>query len=54
MNLKDTERFAVGQSLPRDQMLEDLSFNERGLLPAVAQQCDSGEALIDPEDLYRS
>ncbi len=46
MKLKDAERFAAGQSLPWAQVLEGLPFNEQGLLPAVAQQYDSGEVLM--------
>lgn len=44
--LKQTERFAVGQSLPWADVVESLPFNADGLLPAIAQQYDSGEVLM--------
>jgi phosphoribosyl-AMP cyclohydrolase len=46
MRLKDTEHFAAGQSLPWNEAIEALPFNEQGLLPAVAQQYDSAEVLM--------
>lgn len=44
--LKQTESFAVGQSLPWADVVESLPFNADGLLPAIAQQYDSGEVLM--------
>ncbi len=44
--LKQTEKFAAGQSLPWDEVVESLPFNADGLLPAIAQQHDSGEVLM--------
>lgn len=47
MNLfKRAETLAVGDSLPRDAVLAELPFNADGLLPAIAQQYDSGEVLM--------
>lgn len=44
--LKQTEKFAVGQSLPWADVVESLPFNADGLLPAISQQHDSGEILM--------
>lgn len=41
--LKRAETLAVGDSLPWDA---ELAFNADGLLPAIAQQYDSGEVLM--------
>jgi phosphoribosyl-AMP cyclohydrolase len=46
MSIKQTERYRQGQTLPWAQVLERLPFNEQGLLPAIAQQHDSGEVLM--------
>lgn len=47
MNLfKHAETLAVGDSLPWDAVLSELPFNTDGLLPAIAQQYDSGEVLM--------
>ena len=47
MNLfKRAETLAVGDSLPWDVVLAELAFNADGLLPAIAQQYDSGEVLM--------
>jgi phosphoribosyl-AMP cyclohydrolase len=47
MNLfKRAETLAVGDSLPWDAVLAELAFNADGLLPAIAQQYDSGEVLM--------
>ncbi|WAR46202.1 phosphoribosyl-AMP cyclohydrolase [Methylomonas rapida] len=47
MNLfKRAEILAVGDSLPWDAVLAELPFNADGLLPAIAQQYDSGEVLM--------
>ena len=46
MNIKQTEKFAIGDSVSWSQVLDDLPFNEQGLIPAIAQQYDSGEVLM--------
>ena len=47
MNLfKRAETMAVGDSLPWDAVLAELPFNADGLLPAIAQQADSGEVFM--------
>lgn len=44
--LKQTEKFAPGQSLPLAVVLDELPWNSDGLLPAVSQQYDTGEVLM--------
>ncbi len=44
--LKQTEKFEVGQYLPWAEVVEILPFNADGLLPAIAQQYDTGEVLM--------
>ncbi len=44
--LKQTEKFEIGQSLPWVEVVEILPFNADGLLPAIAQQYDTGEVLM--------
>lgn len=44
--LKQTEKFAPGQSLPLARVLDELPWNSDGLLPAVSQQYDTGEVLM--------
>jgi phosphoribosyl-AMP cyclohydrolase len=46
MKLKQTEGLPRGRTLPWGSVLEDLPFDAQGLLPAVAQQHDSGEVLM--------
>lgn len=47
MNLfKHAETLAVGGSLSWDAVLTEIPFNSDGLLPAIAQQHDSGEVLM--------
>jgi phosphoribosyl-AMP cyclohydrolase len=46
MTLKQTERLARGEGLPWRAVLEGLPFNDQGLLPAIAQQHDTGEVLM--------
>ena len=46
MMIKQTETFAIGESLPWSEVLQNLPFNQQGLLPAIAQQYDSGEVLM--------
>jgi phosphoribosyl-AMP cyclohydrolase len=44
--LKQTEKFRVGDSLPLVEVLDGLPWNADGLLPAIAQQYDTGEVLM--------
>lgn len=44
--LKQTEKFALGDSLAWAEVIETLPFNSDGLLPAISQQHDSGEVLM--------
>lgn len=41
-----SENLPIGASLPWPEILESLPFNTDGLLPAIAQQVDSGEVLM--------
>lgn len=43
---KDLETFAIGGSVALEQALGSLPWNADGLLPAIAQQHDSGEVLM--------
>jgi len=43
---KSSEKFAVGESLELGTVLDALRFNDDGLVPAIAQQYDSGEILM--------
>ena len=43
---KQLESFAGGGSIPLSQALQALPWNADGLLPAIAQQYDSGEVLM--------
>lgn len=44
--LKQTEKMRIGDSLPWQPVLDNLPFNADGLLPAIAQQYDTGEVLM--------
>ncbi len=44
--LKETESFKKGEGLAWADVLASLPFNQDGLLPAIAQQYDSGEVLM--------
>lgn len=44
--MKETEGFAPGDSLPLMAVLDGLRWNDDGLLPAIAQQFDTGEVLM--------
>lgn len=44
--MKQSEKFKLGESLPLDQVLADLPYNSDGLIPAIAQQHDTGEVLM--------
>ena len=43
---KQLEALATGDSLPLAEVLDALPWNADGLLPAIAQQYDSGEVLM--------
>ena len=43
---RELETFATGQSLPLTTVLDELPWNTDGLLPAIAQQFDTGEVLM--------
>ena len=43
---KQLESFSTGESLPLSQVLTELPWNADGLLPAIAQQFDTGEVLM--------
>ena len=45
-SLKQTERLAMGEGIPLAAALEGLRWNADGLVPAIAQQHDSGEVLM--------
>jgi phosphoribosyl-AMP cyclohydrolase len=40
------ERLPAGASLPWSEVMATLPFDEKGLLPAIAQQYDTGEVLM--------
>ncbi len=44
--MKQTEKMKLGEGMPLNEALEQLPFNEQGLLPAIAQQFDTGEVLM--------
>lgn len=44
--IREQEDAPVGASLPLAQVLETLKLNADGLIPAIAQQHDSGEVLM--------
>ncbi len=44
--LKQNEHQPAGTRLPLDAVLDDLGWNGDGLIPAIAQQHDSGEVLM--------
>lgn len=45
-NLKQMEKYEVGQGQPLTAVLDNLPWNKEGLVPAIAQQHDSGEVLM--------
>jgi len=45
-SLKQTERLAMGEGIPLAAALEGLRWDADGLVPAIAQQHDSGEVLM--------
>ncbi len=44
--IQQTEKMHLGDSLSWQEVLDNLPFNADGLLPAIAQQHDSGEVLM--------
>ena len=44
--MKETEKLKLGDSLPLDGVLSKLPYNADGLIPAIAQQHDTGEVLM--------
>ncbi|MES9870776.1 MAG: phosphoribosyl-AMP cyclohydrolase [Sedimenticola sp.] len=44
--MKQTEKFKLGEGLPLEEVLDNLPYNADGLIPAIAQQHDSGEVLM--------
>ncbi|MGB0712001.1 MAG: phosphoribosyl-AMP cyclohydrolase [Gammaproteobacteria bacterium] len=46
MSLKKTEKLGVGESIALAEALDDLPYNGDGLVPAIAQQHDTGEVLM--------
>ncbi len=46
MNYKDIECLPKGTVLSTQEAIDALKFNEDGLIPAIAQQYDSGEVLM--------
>lgn len=44
--MKQSEKFKLGESLPLDEVLAGLPYNADGLVPAIAQQHDTGEVLM--------
>lgn len=43
---KQLEAAESGAKLPLNQILDELAYNEHGLIPCIAQQHDSGEVLM--------
>ena len=46
MSLKITETFAVGDGMALSEALDRLPYDAAGLIPAIAQQHDTGEVLM--------
>ncbi len=44
--LRQTEKMAPGESVSLDDTLDNLPYNADGLVPAIAQQHDTGEVLM--------
>ncbi len=44
--MRQTERLAAGSRVPLSEALQSLRFDRDGLIPAIAQQYDSGEILM--------
>jgi len=45
-DMKQTEKMKTGEGVDLEEALEALSYNEDGLVPAIAQQFDSKEVLM--------
>jgi len=45
-DMKQTEKLKTGEGVDLEEALESLSYNEDGLVPAIAQQFDSKEVLM--------
>ncbi|RKR06201.1 phosphoribosyl-AMP cyclohydrolase [Kushneria sinocarnis] len=43
---RQLEKASPGTRQPLDRLLDDMTWNEQGLMPAIAQQHDSGEVLM--------
>lgn len=46
MNFKTLEEQPKNTTIPTETILEHLTFNDQGLIPAIAQQHDTGEVLM--------
>jgi phosphoribosyl-AMP cyclohydrolase len=46
MSLKRTEKASLGARFALTQILDELPYNADGLVPAIAQQHDTGEVLM--------
>ncbi|MEW7981167.1 MAG: phosphoribosyl-AMP cyclohydrolase [gamma proteobacterium symbiont of Phacoides pectinatus] len=44
--MKQTEKMQPGEGLPLSEVLDALPYNADGLIPAIAQQHDTGEVLM--------
>lgn len=44
--MKKTEKMSIGEGLPLSEVLDNLPYNEDGLVPAIAQQHDTGEVVM--------
>ena len=42
----ELEELSVGDSQPLSRIIDNLAFNEQGLVPAIAQDVESGEVLM--------
>jgi phosphoribosyl-AMP cyclohydrolase len=43
---RELEELSVGDSQPLNRIIDNLAFNEQGLIPAIAQDFESGEVLM--------
>lgn len=44
--LNDTQKLMIGEGISRQEALDNLTFNQEGLIPTIAQQYDTGEVLM--------
>ena len=42
----ELEKLSIGDSQPLSRIIDNLAFNEQGLVPAIAQDVESGEVLM--------